>query len=76
MKTLKHAIDKSQHAMEKSRPTMLITNHEKAINPYKSPYVRILKEKILQIQAMKRFISINDIVQQIFNNSKELFNSL
>ena len=60
-KTLKYAINQSHHAMEGSRPTMLITNHAKATNPCKSLYGK-LKEKILQTK-----------VEQIFNNSKELF---
>ena len=34
IKTLKNAINQSQHTMEGSRLTILITNHTKATNPY------------------------------------------
>ena len=72
MKNLKHAVKQSQHALPGTRPSPTIINHAGQENPYESLYGKEWK-KILQSSAMKRSISINDLVKQIYENSKKLF---
>ena len=42
-------------------------------NPYESLYGTLWMEKIRQSTSMKRTVSINTLVQQIYDNSKEIF---
>ena len=73
MENLKHAVNQSQHALPGTRPSPTIINHAAQPNPYESLYGKEWKNKILQSSVMKRSILINDLVKQIYENSKKLF---
>ena len=70
---LKDIITAAQHAKQGMRPQPTIIYHQLSANPYDSLYGTLWMEKIRQSTSMKRTVSINTIVQKIYDNSKEIF---
>ena len=70
---IKNAINLSKQALSGKRPEPTVTNHTDMANPYGSLYLSEWKQVILKTATMKRFISINQLVQQIYFKTKKVF---
>ena len=72
--TLKAYIITSAHrAKQGMRPQPTIINHQLTANLYESLYGTLWMDKIRQSTSMKRTVLITTVVQQIYENSKEIF---
>ena len=75
IQTLKNAILQSLKALPGSRPRPTLINHAIMPNPYEYLYGSEWKQVILTT-TMKRFISIDRLIQQIYENTKKLFSRI
>ena len=73
IKTLKNIIQKSVQAIPGSRPQKIVVKHSEMSNSYKSLYRSQWNQEIFKTITIKRFISINTLVQKMYNNIKKLF---
>ena len=73
IQTLKNMILQSLKALPGCRPGPTVINHKKIPNPYESLYGSEWQQVILKTTTMKRFILINRLVQQIYENTKKVF---
>ena len=73
IKTLKIIIQKSEQAIPDNRLQKIVVKHSEMANPYESLYGSQWKREIIKTTAIKRFISINNLVQNMYNNTKKLF---
>ena len=73
IQTLKNAILQSLKALPWGRPSQTVINHAEMPNQYEFLYGSEWKQVILATATMKRVISINRLVKQIYENTKKAF---
>ena len=73
IQSLKNAILQPLKALPGCRPRPTVINHSEMPNPYESLYRSEWKQVILKTATMKRFILINRLVKQIYENTKMVF---